>query len=374
MERVKWNESITLYEMPNLAWDQKYYRKSFTQGLEALLVKRIAGNRWVALLPDLTFGAVTLTARSTIGSEPGEGIQWTRMPLLTEAQKVDNLKRATDFIAHGVSSNYDLVLYRPGRQVRQAFVAQAGLIALSWPSHVAQWLRWGLRTRRRFFGLGAALGLLYFAFDSFGVIGGVSVIMNLTRDFYYHMKFWALETSDLAGEVFRWFEDWHQFFATYVTFRQGLLVSACLVVLIYVWVMEGDEASTTSSAAGTPPASEVSDASGGDVRSLRETIEKQSGLLNDMLMAQTAMKQEIADTSDARTAQRAAEIRSQVEPSSAQHRQQTLEVHRVQRTTLSSRRCSTGWAASRRCSRRTRIRLRPVGTFFVCVPPRRSEW
>ena len=75
--------------------------------------------------------------------------------------------------------------------------------------------------------------------------------------------------------------------------------------------MEGDEASTTSSAAGTPPASEVSDAaSGGDVRSLRETIEKQSWLINDMLAAQMSMKQEVAD---ARTAQRAAEIRSQFE-------------------------------------------------------------
>ena len=72
---VKWNESITLYEMPNLAWDRKYYRKSFTQGLEVFLVKRIAGNRWVVLLPDLPFGAMSLTARSTIGSELGEGIQ-----------------------------------------------------------------------------------------------------------------------------------------------------------------------------------------------------------------------------------------------------------------------------------------------------------
>ena len=94
--------------MPNLARDRKYYRKSFTQGLEVFLAKRIAGNSWVVLLPDLTFGAVTLSARSTIGSEPGEGTQWTRMPLLTEAQKVDNLNKATDLIAHGVSSSLEL--------------------------------------------------------------------------------------------------------------------------------------------------------------------------------------------------------------------------------------------------------------------------
>ena len=200
---VKRSESITLYEMPNLAWDRKCYRKSFTQGLEVPLVKRIAGNRWVVLLPDLTFGAVTLTARSTIGPEPGEGIQWTRMPLLTEAQKVDNLKRATDLIAHGASANYDLVLYRPGRQVRQAFVSQAGLIALSWPSHVGRWLRWGLRARRRFLGLGAALGLLYFAFDSFGVIQGVSVIVNFTRDFYYHPEHRILTIYDITLEMNR---------------------------------------------------------------------------------------------------------------------------------------------------------------------------
>jgi len=311
---LKHRDSLVVFEMPNNPWDRRYYRQSFAQGLEVLLVKRIVGNKWVVLKPDMSFGTITLTARSTITTEPGEGICWTRMPLLTEGQKADSLRRAVDIIGSGFIGSIEMPLYRPGRQVRQAFLAQAALVAMSWPSAFARWARWGLRTPRRFVGLAAGIFLLYSLVDSFGVIDGVSAVFSFGRDLYLQVKQWAGETSDNAMEIISWIEEWHSFFTTYVSLRHGICVSIAIFVLTYVWVMEGDEVSTTSSMTGSPPPSDASDGSvvgsgpsSSEARALRDTIEKQSGLINDMLMAQNAMKQEIAD---ARTAQRAAEIRA----------------------------------------------------------------
>ena len=140
-------DSVVLYEMANTPWDRRYYRQSFAHGLEIVLVKRVAGNRWVVLKPDMSFGTITLTARSTVTVEPGEGIHWTRMPLLTEGQKADFARRAADLVSSGFLDAVEMPLYRPGRQVRQAFLMQAGLMAMSWPSALARWARWGCERR-----------------------------------------------------------------------------------------------------------------------------------------------------------------------------------------------------------------------------------
>ena len=48
------SDGITLFEMPNAPWERGYFRQSFTQGLEVFLVRRVIGNRWLVLKPDLT--------------------------------------------------------------------------------------------------------------------------------------------------------------------------------------------------------------------------------------------------------------------------------------------------------------------------------
>ena len=307
------SDGITLFEMPNAPWERRYFRQSFTQGLEVFLVRRVIGNRWLVLKPDLNFGTISLTAKTTILPEASDGVLWERVPVLTEVQKVDYVRRGADMVSSGAHAGLELPLYRPGRQVREAFVAQAAVLCFSWPSGIARWLRWGLRSRRRFVGIMAALTLGYFFLQGSGFITGIITAFDLTRDLYILTKQWAIETSEYAVDVFSWFEEWYAFFSVYVTLRQGICVIFAFLLVVYVWIMEGDESSVTSSRAP----SEVSDsglgASGTSlvdadsaVRSLRQTIEKQSGLINDLLLAQQSMKQELADQ---QTAVRAAEIR-----------------------------------------------------------------
>ena len=244
-----------------------YFRQSFTQGLEVFPVRRVIGKRWLVLMPDLNFGTISLTAKTIIMPEASDGVLWERMPVLNEVQKADYVRRGADMVSSGAHASLKLPLYRPGRQVREAFVAQAAVFCFSWPNGIARWPRWGLRSRRRFMGVMAALTPVYFSLQGNGVMTGIITAFGLTHDFYLFVKQWAIETSEYAVDVFSWFEEWYAFFSVYVTLRQGLCVIFAFFLLIYVWIMEGDESSVTSSRAP----SDVSD-SGKGRRALRSPM------------------------------------------------------------------------------------------------------
>ena len=212
--------------------------------------------------------------------EVSDGVLWERMPVLTEVQKADYVRPGADMVSSGAHAGLELPLYRPRRQVREAFVAQAAVFCFSWPSGVARWLRWGLRSCRRFMGVMAALTLVYCFLQGSGFMTGIITAFSLTHDFCFFVKQWATETSEYAVDVFTWFEEWYAFFSVYVTLRQGLCVIFAFFLLIYVWIMEGDGSSVTSSRAPSDVSDSGLGASGTSladadsaVRSLRQTIE-----------------------------------------------------------------------------------------------------
>ena len=324
-------DGVLPFTMPALnAWDRRYYRQSFTQGQEVALLRRILGARWLVLKPDLTIAALQLSARTTVLTTPAEGVQWLPMPILTDGQKADFVRRAGDMVQNQQCAGLDLPLYRAGRQVRQAFVAQAGLALLTWPGRAARSIRWGLRSRTRFLGLLAALALLYVVLDGAGILSGITAGWDIVRDGYFFLRAWISETNEFAIEWIAWWEDWVFFLRAQGSLRRWLLVVICVTVLAAVWVMEGDEDRGSSSAGSSPPPSELSDSGlgaagstaatlpGAEVQALRVSLERQSQLINDLLESQRSMQQELAD---ARTAARKAEIlaQSDLQPRAGPH-------------------------------------------------------
>ena len=324
-------DGVLPFTMPALsAWDRRYYRQSFTQGQEVALLRRILRARWLVLKPDLTIAALQLSARTTVLTTPAEGVQWLPMPILTDGQKADFVRRAGDMVQNQQCAGLDLPLYRAGRQVRQAFVAQAGLALLTWPGRAARSIRWGLRSRTRFLGLLAALALLYVVLDGAGILSGITAGWDIVRDGYFFLRAWISETNEFAIEWIAWWEDWVFFLRAQGSLRRWLLVVICVTVLAAVWVMEGDEDRGSSSAGSSPPPSELSDSGlgaagstaatlpGAEVQALRVSLERQSQLINDLLESQRSMQQELAD---ARTAARKAEIlaQSDLQPRAGPH-------------------------------------------------------
>ena len=73
-------------------------------------MKRVQGSRWVALLPDSTLAVASLTARATFLEDPAQGVSWAHAPMVSEAQKADYVRRATDLIQNNRTAGLELPL------------------------------------------------------------------------------------------------------------------------------------------------------------------------------------------------------------------------------------------------------------------------
>ena len=71
-------DGLVAYDMPVVAWDRRYFRQSFTFGVEVAAVRRVQGQRWLVLKPDLSFGVLALSMRTTVCAQPQAGVHRRR--------------------------------------------------------------------------------------------------------------------------------------------------------------------------------------------------------------------------------------------------------------------------------------------------------
>ncbi|CAK0869509.1 unnamed protein product, partial [Prorocentrum cordatum] len=316
--------------MPVEVWSRRYYRRSATDGLEIFLVRRKTGNCWAALLPDLSMGTITITAKTTVFSDPVPGIRWQALPALTQVQKNSFMQQATDGLRAGTIPA--LELYRPGRQAQQAVAVNVVYAMASSARSSLRTLRWALRSPYRVLGL---LALGFVLFEALKYLGVVDMIVETWSAFVSWMvacRDTVIESSETIQEWVSYGGEWVEWARKLMPLRRWAALLLALVLLMIWGAHEMQEAEETghSSVASSSASSVVGDVGGASV--VGPPLPPPSGApppvaaapdpalvaqLDDLAESQRAMA---AELNEIRIAERARELRRSAMVSSSADR------------------------------------------------------
>ncbi|CAK0830134.1 unnamed protein product [Prorocentrum cordatum] len=107
--------------MPVEVCGRRYHRQGAMDGAKIMLVRRHSGNPWVVLVPHLSMGTVTITAKTAVFVDVVPWIRWLPMPALTPAWRESFMTQATDGIRAGTIGTLGFLL-QAGFQAEQVAV------------------------------------------------------------------------------------------------------------------------------------------------------------------------------------------------------------------------------------------------------------
>ncbi|CAK0885631.1 unnamed protein product [Prorocentrum cordatum] len=248
--------------MPVEVWSRRYYRRSATDGVEIFLVRRKTGNCWAALLPDLSMGTITITAKTTVFADPVPGIRWQALPALSQVQKDSFMQQATDGLRAGTIP--PLELYRPGRQAQQAVAVNVVYAVASSARSSLRTVRWALRSPYRLLGL---LALGFVLFEALKYLGVVDMIVETWLAFVSWMvtcRDTLIESSETIQEWVSYGGEWLEWARKLMPLRRWAALLLALILLM-IWgaheMQEAEEAGH-SSVASSSASSVVGDVGG----------------------------------------------------------------------------------------------------------------
>eukprot|EP00959_Pyramimonas_sp_CCMP1952_P285401 5967528-Pyramimonas_sp.AAC.1 len=144
-------------------------------------------------------GTITITAKTTVFSDPVPGIRWQALPALTQVQKNSFMQQATDGLRAGTIPA--LELYRPGRQAQQAVAINVVYAMASSARSSLRTLRWALRSPYRVLGL---LALGFVLFEALKYLGVVDMIVEAWLAFVS----WMVACRDALIESSETIQEW----------------------------------------------------------------------------------------------------------------------------------------------------------------------